>query len=240
MHGNGQPHHHQTHLQMSFTSVSAAYAPHLQPSHPHHHSNFHHHSAPIHHPQPMPFSPIVHHNHHLAAHPPNRLDHNKMSAFEFPNHTNGSDLYSKVHHAVHNNNNNNSIISSNNNNNNNNINSSGRNSQQNGSVHHLPIVHSHLQPPVAPSPSHTIRSGSSLAPSSEGSPQLIVDNVPNSPLSLCNSSNNSTSEHNRGPMMIGHGPHSGLMDILLRSDKCQVCSSGEILSNLGRSKDYNN
>lgn len=22
--------------------------------------------------------------------------------------------------------------------------------------------------------------------------------------------------------MIGHGPHSGLMDILLRSDKCQV------------------
>lgn len=172
-----QHHHHQSHLQMSFTSVSA-YAPHLQATHQHHHPQFHHATA-IHHPQPMPFTPIVHHHAHPLA-PTNhqRLDHNKMSAFEFPN--NQSELY-KTHY------------------------------------HHNP----------SPSPTQTIKTVSSIEPSSEGmsSPPLIVDNVPSTPPIMC--ANSSTTEQSiesgnkiYGPP-IGPPQHNGLLDILMNPDKCQ-------------------
>lgn len=98
LHPNVSQHHHQSHLQMSFTSVSAY--PHLQNTHQHHHPQFHHTTA-IHHPQPMPFTPIVHHHHAHPLAPTNhqRLDHNKMSAFEFPNHQ--ADLYKTHYHHHH-------------------------------------------------------------------------------------------------------------------------------------------
>ena len=209
IHSNNQQHHHQAHLQMSFTSVSAAYAPHLQHSasnHQHHHPNFHH-TTPIHHPQPMPFPPIVHHNGHHLPHP-QRLDHNKLSAFEFPNSTNQqqqhqltptSEMYK------------NGIASTNLNNN----------------IHHHNHSQMHHVEPPSISPSHTIKSSSSIEPSSEGmaSPQLVVvDNVPNSPVSICNSSSNGTAENNNKINIISNGPshQNGLLDILMNSDKCQV------------------
>lgn len=199
MHNNGQSHHHQTHLQMSFTSVSAAYAPHLQNGHQHHHHPNFHHSTPIHHPQPMPFAPMVHHNHHLPH--PQRLDHNKMSAFEFPA-THNTEIYKTANNNNTTNNNNN-----NNNNSNNNINMT---------------QHSHHH---SPSPTQTINSGSSIEPSSEGSPQLIVDNIPTSPLSISNSTNSNENKN------LISAQHSGLLDILMNPDKCQVNLEFDIVRN---------
>lgn len=173
IHNNGSQHHHQAHLQMSFTSVSA-YAPHLRSSHQqHHHSNFHHHATPIHHPQPMPFPPMVHANHHITA--PQRLDHNKMSAFDFPNHTNDMNHYKSNHH-------------------------------------------------LSPSPTQTIKSGSSIEPSSEGmsSPQLIVDSETTSPMMMYNNHDVNGNGVKRHQSLVG-AQRSGLLDILMNPDKCQVC-----------------
>lgn len=184
LHPNVSQHHHQSHLQMSFTSVSAY--PHLQSTHQHHHPQFHHATA-IHHPQPMPFTPIVHHHHAHPLAPTNhqRLDHNKMSAFEFPNHQN--ELY-KTHY------------------------------------HH------------SPSPTQTIKTVSSIEPSSEGmsSPPLIVDNVPSTPppplicsgINATNNAEHSIESTNKVYPLpptptIGPPQHNGLLDILMNPDKCQ-------------------
>lgn len=172
IHNNGSQHHHQAHLQMSFTSVSA-YAPHLRSSHQqHHHSNFHHHATPIHHPQPMPFPPMVHSNHHINA--PQRLEHNKMSAFDFPNHTNDMGHFKSNHH-------------------------------------------------LSPSPTQTIKSGSSIEPSSEGmsSPQLIVDSETTSPMMMYNNNDVNGNGVKRHQNLVG-AQRSGLLDILMNPDKCQV------------------
>ncbi|XP_037047282.1 nuclear receptor subfamily 2 group E member 1 [Bradysia coprophila] len=171
IHNNASQHHHQAHLQMSFTSVSA-YAPHLRTTHQqHHHSNFHQHATPIHHPQPMPFPPMVHTNHHIT--PPQRLEHNKMSAFDFPNHTSDLNHYKSNHH-------------------------------------------------LSPSPTQTIKSGSSIEPSSEGmsSPQLIVDSETTSPMMVYNNHDVNGNGVKRHQSLVG-AQRNGLLDILMNPDKCQ-------------------
>lgn len=235
--------HHQTHLQMSFTSVSAAYAPHLASSHPHHHhhlqhplsqhhSNFHHNPSAIHHPQPLPFAPLgVHHAHHMATMPPQqRLDHHtKLSAFQFPGnlHHDGHGFKPLGHLGSTNNNNNNNISLNNNNNmtynnqNNNNNNNTDTEISVDDNMNEHQKPHDSIARPLSPaSPTHTIRSASSLDRSSGSeSPQLIVDNLPTSPISLCNSS---TSADNTTEKSLSSAQQSGLMDILMNPDKCQV------------------
>lgn len=164
---------------MSFTSVSA-YTPHLRSSHQqqqqqqqHPHANFHHHATPIHHPQPMPFPPMIHPTHHITT--PQRLEHNKMSAFEFPNPTNEFAHYKSSHH-------------------------------------------------LSPSPTQTIKSGSSIEPLSEGmsSPQLIVDSETTSPMMVYNNHDVNGNGVKRQQQSLIGAQRSGLLDILMNPDKCQV------------------
>lgn len=71
------------------------------------------------------------------------------------------------------------------------------------------------------SPTHTIRSASTLDRSSGSeSPQLIVDNLPTSPISLCNSSMSATD--NMAEEKSLSAQQSGLLDMLMNPDKCQV------------------
>lgn len=225
------------------TSTHPHHHHHLQHQLNQHHPNFHHNPSAVHHPQPLPFAPLgVHHAHHLGSIPSQqRLDHHtKLSAFQFTGcHQGDGHGFKPIGHISNNinNNNNNNTISLNNNNNNSIYNNNNDNHQQdnnntdseitvddNMNDHHNYHLHKHSSRQLSPtSPTHTIRSASSLDRSSGSeSPQLIVDNLPSSPISLCNSSTSATDNTTEEKSLSSAQQQSGLLDMLMNPDKCQV------------------
>lgn len=136
------------------------------------------------------------------------------------------------------------LDSGSNNTNNNNNHVTMNNNHINHYQHQHAIVIAH--PTAVASPTHTIRSATSSPPleangggdadgghggggggsdTGSDSPPLIVDNLPGSPISLCNSSNADADRLSAGSQPShGQSPgaqRSSLLDILMHPDRCQ-------------------